>query len=79
MYSAIATLFGACIIAGSIVWASDQHARSVRCAGYLASVNGADSVLRVFGGGRNDRIAQEAFRALTLAGCPFERPWNFPD
>lgn len=79
MYGAIATIVGAIIIAGSVVWASDQHARSVRCAGYLASVNGSDSVIRIFGSGSNSRVAQEAFRALTLAGCPFERPWNFPD
>lgn len=79
MYGAIATVVGASIIAGSIVWASDQHAKSVRCAGYLASANGSDSVLRIFGGGKNDRTSQAAFHALKLAGCPFERPFNFPD
>lgn len=76
MYSAIATLAAGMMVAGSIVWASQEQANAVRCAAYVGSEAGALSIAAIVQ--RKDNNATRiGYAALVYAGCPFPYPDQF--
>ena len=76
MYLPLATVFGAAVIAGSIVWASEEQAAATKCAAYISTETGSLSITAL-AQGKDTNAARAGYAALVYAGCPFPIPDHF--
>ena len=64
------------MVAGSVVWASQEQTTAARCAALIGSEAGTLAIVAIVQG-KDNSAARTGYAALVYAGCPFPYPDQF--